>query len=107
MAGIAEGGIDRGKLREIKAREDAAFVAARPRSAGLWERAKASMPNGVPMSWLRNSYDHPPLFVSEGRGAHIRDADVHDYADFNIADVSMFCGYAVPPVVEAIQFMWR
>ena len=102
MAGIAEGGIDRGKLREIKAREDAAFVAARPRSAGLWERAKASMPNGVPMSWLRNSYDHPPLFVSEGRGAHIRDADGHDYADFNIADVSMFCGYAVPPVVEAV-----
>ncbi len=102
MSGIAAGDIDRGKLREIKAREDAAFVAARPRSAELWERAKASMPNGVPMSWLRNSYDHPPLFVSEGRGAHIRDVDGHDYADFNIADVSMFGGYAPPPVVEAV-----
>lgn len=102
MAGTAVGDVDRSKLREIKAREDAAFVAARPRSAELWARGKASMPNGVPMSWLRNSYDHPPLFVAEGRGAHFRDADGIDYADFNIADMSMFGGYAPPPVVEAI-----
>lgn len=102
MAGTAVGGIDRRKLQEIKAREDAAFVAARPRSAELWARGKASMPNGVPMSWLRNSYDHPPLFVAEGRGAHFRDADGIDYADFNIADMSMFGGYASPPVVEAV-----
>lgn len=102
MAGTAVDGIDRTKLREIKAREDAAFVAARPRSAELWARGKVSMPNGVPMSWLRNSYDHPPLFVAEGRGAHFRDADGIDYADFNIADMSMFGGYAPRPVVEAI-----
>jgi hypothetical protein len=36
MSGIAAGDIDRGRLREIKAREDAAFVEARPRSAELW-----------------------------------------------------------------------
>ncbi len=99
----AQGDIDRGKLREIKVREDAAFVAARPRSAELWERAKASMPNGVPMSWHRNSYDHPPLFVAEGRGAHFRDVDGNEYADFNIADMSMFGGYGPPPVVEALS----
>jgi hypothetical protein len=33
MTGTAVGDIDRSKLHEIKAREDAAFVAARPRSA--------------------------------------------------------------------------
>ena len=102
MAGTAAGDIDRAKLREIKAREDAAFGAARPRSAELWARGQASMPNGVPMAWLRNSYDHPPLFVTEGRGSHFRDADGIDYADFNIADMSMFGGYAPPPVVEAV-----
>ncbi|MEO8292957.1 MAG: transaminase [Actinomycetota bacterium] len=102
MAGTPVGGFDRRKLREIKAREDAAFVSGRPRSAELWARGRASMPNGVPMSWLRNSYDHPPLFVAEGRGAHFRDADGIDYADFNIADMSMFGGYASPPVVEAV-----
>jgi glutamate-1-semialdehyde 2,1-aminomutase len=102
MPGTAAGDIDRTKLREIKAREDAAFLAARPRSTALWARGRDSMPNGVPMSWLRNSYDHPPLFVAEGSGSHFRDADGIDYADFNIADMSMFGGYAPPPVVEAV-----
>ena len=99
----AAGDIDRERIQRLKQREDAAFVAARPRSAELWERAKASMPNGVPMSWLRTSYDHPPLFVAEGTGARFRDVDGHEYADFNIADMSMFAGYAPEPVVEAVS----
>jgi glutamate-1-semialdehyde 2,1-aminomutase len=99
----ASGDLDRERIRRIKDREDAAFVAARPRSVELWERAKASMPNGVPMSWLRTSYDHPPLFVAEGAGARFRDADGHGYSDFNIADMSMFAGYAPEPVVDAVS----
>lgn len=99
---MATSTIERRKLDELKAREDAAFVAARPRSAGCWERGSAVMPNGVPMSWLRTSYDHPPLFVEGGAGAHFQDVDGHDYADFNIADMSMFAGYAPGPVVEAV-----
>ncbi len=61
------------------------------------------MPNGVPMSWLRTSYDHPPLFVDEASGSRFRDVDGHEYADFNIADMSMFTGYAPPAVVEAVS----
>jgi glutamate-1-semialdehyde 2,1-aminomutase len=99
----AAGDLDRERIRHLKEREDAAFVEARPRSIELWERAKASMPNGVPMSWLRTSYDHPPLFVTEGKGARFRDADGHEYSDFNIADMSMFAGYAPEPVVEAVS----
>jgi glutamate-1-semialdehyde 2,1-aminomutase len=95
-------GIDRAKLLELKAREDTAFIEARPRSAELWRQGRAVMPNGVPMSWLRDSYDHPPLFVDEGVGAHFRDVDGHDYADFNIADMSMFAGYAPEPLVDAV-----
>ena len=99
----AAGELDRERIHMIKDREDAAFVAARPRSVALWERAKASMPNGVPMSWHRTSYDNPPLFVADGRGARFRDADDHEYSDFNIADMSMFAGYAPEPVVEAVS----
>jgi glutamate-1-semialdehyde 2,1-aminomutase len=95
-------GIDRRKMQDVKSREDAAFAEARPRSRALWERAKPVMPNGVPMSWLRTSYDHAPLFVDEGRGARFRDVDGHEYADFNIADMSVFAGYAPEPVVEAV-----
>jgi glutamate-1-semialdehyde 2,1-aminomutase len=99
----ASGDLDRERIQRIKDREDAAFVATRPRSAELWAQAKASMPNGVPMSWLRTSYDHPPLFVAEGKGARFRDADGHEYSDFNVADMSMFAGYAPQPVVEAVS----
>ena len=90
------------RLRAIKRREDSAFVEARPRSLALWRRAASSMPNGVPMSWLRTSVDHPPLFVSDGRGARFRDVDGHEYSDFNIADMSMFGGYGPAPVVDAV-----
>jgi glutamate-1-semialdehyde 2,1-aminomutase len=95
-------GIDRRKLAELKEREDAAFIDHHAGSIERWSQAKAVMPNGVPMSWLRTSYDHPPLFVDEGKGGHFRDVDGNDYADFNIADMSMFGGYGPEPVVEAV-----
>jgi len=99
----ATGDLDGERIQRIKDREDAAFIAARPRSTELWGRAKTSMPNGVPTSWHRTSYDHPPLFVAEGTGSRFRDVDGHEYADFNIADMSMFAGYAPEPVVEAVS----
>ncbi len=95
-------GIDRSLLLRLKAREDARFAAKRPTSTALLERARKVMPNGVPMAWLIGSFDHPPMFVVAGKGAHFTDVDGHDYADFNIADMSMFCGYAPEPVVEAV-----
>jgi len=95
--------IDHEALLALKDEEDSRFVAARPKTVELWERGKKVMPNGVPMSWLRGSYHHPPMFVDEAKGSHLRDVDGHDYADFNIADMSMFCGYAPEPLVRAVN----
>jgi glutamate-1-semialdehyde 2,1-aminomutase len=95
--------IDPGRVRHLKDREDAAFVAARPRGQLLWKQGHAVMPNGVPMSWMRTSYDHPPLFVEDASGARFRDVDGHEYSDFNIADMSMFTGYGPEAVVEAVS----
>jgi glutamate-1-semialdehyde 2,1-aminomutase len=91
----------------LKEREDARFVAEHPASVAMRQRASRSMPNGVPMSWLVGAYHHPPMFVAEGKGSHFRDVDGHDYADFNIADMSMFCGYAPEPIVEAVADRMR
>jgi glutamate-1-semialdehyde 2,1-aminomutase len=96
-------GIDRGRVAELLARENAAYLEARPRALALWERGRASMPNGVPMIWLRNSFEPIPMFVDEGAGSHFRDVDGHDYLDTNIADMSMFTGYAPPAVVDAVS----
>ena len=94
--------VDHALVRELKDAEDARFAAERPRSAELWARGQALMPNGVPMAWFRGSYHHQPLWVAEGRGARFTDVDGHTYSDFNIADMSMFCGYAPEPLVRAV-----
>ena len=60
-------GVDPARVAALKEREDAAFVAMRPRSQALWAAGQAVMPNGVPMSWLRTSYDHPPAVHRVGR----------------------------------------
>ena len=96
-------GTDPARIAELKAREDTRYRDTHTGSMAMWERAKAVMPNGVPMSWLRSSYDHPPLFVDTALGSHFSDVDGNDYADFNIADMSMFAGYAPGPVVEAVS----
>jgi glutamate-1-semialdehyde 2,1-aminomutase len=99
---VGGSGIDPARVAALKEREDAAFVAGRPRSQELWAAGRSVMPNGVPMSWLRTSYDHPPLFVASAAGSRLRDVDGHEYADFNIADMSMFTGYGPAPVAEAV-----
>ena len=91
------------RVQELLEREWRAYAQARPRTLALWRRAEASMPNGVPMSWLRNSFEPIPMWVDEGSGSHFRDVDGHDYLDTNIADMSMFTGYAPQPVVAAVS----
>lgn len=95
--------VDPARVKALKDVEDERFVAARPRTIELWQRAERSMPNGVPMAWMRGSYHHPPLFVDDAAGMHFRDVDGHDYVDFNVADLSMFCGYAPEPIVRAVS----
>ena len=96
-------GVDRERVRALKRAEDARFRDEHPRSAALLERGRAVMPNGVPMAWLVGSYHHLPMWVAEGHGAHFTDIDGLEYRDFNIADMSMFCGYAPEPLVRAVS----
>ncbi len=98
---MAAEGVDPAKVLELYDRELATFRRERPRSEALRERARRSMPNGVPMAWMVSD-NEVPVFVTEGKGSHFRDVDGHDYLDTNVADISMFCGYAPPPVVEAV-----
>jgi glutamate-1-semialdehyde 2,1-aminomutase len=54
------------------------------------------------MAWMDELYEHPPVWVTHGRGAHFWDVDGHRYLDFYIADMSAFCGHAPEPVVRAV-----
>lgn len=94
--------VDRDRVAALERRENERFVAERPRSMALLERARRTMPRGVPMSWMDDLYEHPPVFVDAGRGASLTDVDGHTYLDMYLADMSAFCGHAPPAVVEAV-----
>lgn len=89
------------RLHALRSREDALFLERIPRSLALAEKARQSMPNGVPMAWMAGLYRHPPLFIAKGSGASFTDIDGTSYLDMNQADLSMNCGYGPPAVVEA------
>ena len=90
--------LDRARLAAIRDRELARFVQARPRSQSLAARARASMPDGVPMAWMAGLHRHPPLYVTGGSGSRFEDVDGHGYIDFNLADLSNTVGYGPTPV---------
>jgi glutamate-1-semialdehyde 2,1-aminomutase len=96
-------GIDPAAVRGLGEAENARFVAERPRSMALQEQARRSMPRGVPMMWMDDLYDHPPVWVNQGEDAHFTDVDSHTYLDMYVADMSAFCGHAPGPVVDAVK----
>ena len=86
--------IDTAKLRSLREHEDAEFVRRRPRSRELLERGRASMPGGVPMSWMTGLYEHATIFPVAGDGAYFEDVDGHRYLDMNQVDIAGFIGFA-------------
>jgi glutamate-1-semialdehyde 2,1-aminomutase len=96
------GTIDRERLAAVRAPEQARFDSRTRRSAELAERARRSMPDGVPMAWMAGLYGHRPLFVAHASGCRFTDVDGTSYVDFNQADLSATCGFAPLAVLEAI-----
>jgi len=94
--------IDRTRLKALLAQESDRFVAEHPRSRELFERAKASLHDGVPMNWMVCWAGDFPLFVREAAGAHITDVDGHRYLDLCLGDTGAMTGHAPPAAVEAI-----
>ena len=103
----AAAGIDRQRLAQLHAREDAEFVRRTPRSAALRARAAAHLPDSVPMSWHSNLYPTPPIYAESGRGAHFCDVDHNDYLDFNVCDLSMTVGFGNEIVASALAAQAR
>ncbi len=95
-------GFDRDALEALKRREDQRFVGERPQSLALLERARRSMPLGVPLSWMAFLYDHPPPFVASAEGATFTDVDGHRYDDFSLGITVASAGHTPELVIEAV-----
>jgi glutamate-1-semialdehyde 2,1-aminomutase len=89
------------RVAELKSREDAQFQRTHAKSLATLERARGSMPHGVPMSWMTELYGHPPMFVAEADGITFTDIDGNHYRDFSLGITAAFCGHNPAPVVAA------
>ncbi|MEX0697572.1 MAG: aspartate aminotransferase family protein [Dongiaceae bacterium] len=94
--------IDRARLRAALAAERRRFVAEHPRSAALFERAKASLFEGVPMNWMVRWAGDFPVFVETASGARFTDIDGRDYLDLCLGDTGAMAGHSPKAAVEAI-----
>ena len=76
---------------------------ARTRSSAIFERAQQLLPGGVnsPVRAFR-SVGGTPLIAERGSGAHLFDADGHEYIDYIGSWGPLILGHAHPAVVRAI-----
>lgn len=95
------------RLGAITRREVARFRAERPKSMALLERARRTMPGGVPMAWMEYFYPAGPFVVAQAQGAYLTDIDGHRYLDMNLADTSMATGYGLQGVADAVDRQFR
>lgn len=95
--------IDRARLVQLRAIEDERFLKIHPKSGELFEKAKLSMPGGVPMSWMSKWPGAYPVFVEEAKGASFVDIDGNTYIDFCLGDTGSMTGHSPTATVTAIR----
>ncbi len=95
--------VDPARVAQLIDAENARFASSHPRSRALFDRARAVMPGGVPMSWMVKWPGEFPLFVAEASGAHFRDVDGHDYVDLCLGDTGAMTGHSPAPTVATIR----
>jgi len=99
--------LERSRLAELMAGEEAAFVRRHPRAAALHERASRSLLAGVPMNWMVKWAGAFPIYVESAAGAHVIDVDGHDYIDFCLGDTGAMSGHGPAPTIAAVERQLR
>jgi glutamate-1-semialdehyde 2,1-aminomutase len=95
--------VDRARLTRLMAEESDRFRSAHPRSAELFQQAKHSLLDGVPMNWMSEWASPYPLFVDTASGASFRCVDGHDYVDFCLGDTGAMAGHGPAPTIAAVE----
>jgi len=95
--------LERTRLQSLMEREQKKFIADRPKSAALFERARKSLLGGVPMNWMAKWAGAFPPFVREARGAEFFDVDGHRYIDLCLGDTGAMTGHSPSATVTAVE----
>ena len=99
--------LDRARLERLMAEELATFERANPRSRALFEQAKGSLLDGVPMNWMVKWAGAFPLFVESASGARFTDVDGHEYVDFCLGDTGAMAGHGPEATLRAVERQLR
>ncbi len=94
--------IDRNRLAELFAREQAAFAERNPKSKAAYDAAD-NLFGRVPMTWMNKKAGGFPIYFDRAHGNRIWDIDGHEYIDFALGDTGAMAGHSNPVVVEAIE----
>ncbi len=89
------------RAREITEVEKASYEARTPRSQAATQRARRSLPLGVPSSF--QAYDPHPVVAKRAQAAWLEDVDGNHYVDFNMGFGALFAGHCHPKVRAAIE----
>ena len=95
--------LDPTKLSVLLGQEIALFNTNHPKSRSLYQRARQSLPGGVPMLWMTRWAGSCPVFVQEAKGARFIDVDGNSYIDFCLGDTGAMTGHSPDATVRAIQ----
>ena len=87
--------LDRSRLTELLAVEQAAYTQGHPRSRELFEQG-SNLFGRVPMTWMNKWSGGFPLYLDHARGNRISDVDGHTYVDFALGDTARD-GRPLPP----------
>ncbi len=94
--------MDRTRLTQLLQNEEQLFHKTHPKSYELYQRARKSLPGGVPMLWMIRWAGSFPVFVKEAHGAHFTDVDGRDYIDFCLGDTGAMTGHGPAATLAAI-----
>jgi glutamate-1-semialdehyde 2,1-aminomutase len=93
--------IDRSRLAELLAAEQAEYTARHPRSRELYEGA-THLFGRVPMTWMNMWSGGFPLYLDSARGNRVTDVDGHTYVDFALGDTGAMAGHSPAPTLAAV-----
>jgi len=94
--------ISEARIRALRQREEARYIAERPKSKELFERARKSLIGGVPVGWQRRWVEPFPIYVREAKGSHLIDVDGHRYVDISLGDSGALYGHSPEATVKAM-----
>jgi glutamate-1-semialdehyde 2,1-aminomutase len=101
MAATTTRRIDRQRIKELTAREEARLNERTPNSHKMYERAHNVLSGGVASSYqLRDPW---PIYLERGEGPRVWDVDGNEMYDFHNGFGSMIQGHAHPAIGRAVQ----